>query len=100
MPKSSRFTIGEKIDALLLEIIEATYTAKYTSRERKIPYLQKASSKLDIAKLFLQIAWEAEAIENNRYIPISQELDEIGRMLGAWLQKTISQPVAPSNSGK
>jgi hypothetical protein len=91
MPRGSRFTIGEKLDKLFLETIESTYIAYYASGNHKIPPLQKAAAALDLVKLFLRIAWAAEALENNRYILLSQKLDDIGKMLGGWLRKVTSQ---------
>jgi len=35
-------------------------------------------------KFFLQIAWENKLAPNEKYINISQKLEEIGRMLGGW----------------
>jgi hypothetical protein len=46
--------------------------------------LDKTNSRLDILKFFLQIAWENKSIHSERYVEISQKLEEIGRMLGGW----------------
>ncbi len=40
-------------------------------------------------KFFLQIAWEINAIDKNKYIALSQPLVEIGKMLGGWKKKLI-----------
>lgn len=58
--------------------------AAYSSRERKIETVQKATVKLDALKYFLQIAWEIKAVKNKNYLEIAGELSQIGKMLGGW----------------
>lgn len=90
MQRSSRFTIGEKIDALLLGTIEELFTATYKPANQKLSHLQQAASRLDLAKFFLQLAWEIKILETKRYTIISEQLDEISRMLGGWMRKIIA----------
>jgi len=37
-----------------------------------------------VLKFFLQIAWEIKALENKKYIALSEKLNEVGKMLGGW----------------
>ena len=84
IPKKLRHTLGEKIDSYFLDTIELLFTASYLGKEQKIPYLQKAGNKLDVLKFFLQIAWEIKALDNKKYILLSEQLNEIGKMVGGW----------------
>lgn len=84
LPKSLRYTLVSKIDLLFLEVIENTFAASYLPNQEKLPFLIKSITKLDLAKFFLQIAWETHALDNKKYIALSENLDEIGRMLGGW----------------
>ena len=84
IPKKLRRTLGEKIDSYFLDTIELLITASYLGKEQKLPYLQKAGNKLDILKFFLQIAWEIKALDNKKYILLSEHLNEIGKMVGGW----------------
>ena len=84
IPKKLRHTLGEKIDSYFLDTIELLLTASYLGKEQKLPYLQKAGNKLDILKFFLKIAWEIKAIDNKKYILLSEHLNEIGKMVGGW----------------
>lgn len=99
MPKISRYTIGTKIDNLLLEIIQVLLYASYTKKNEKYASLVKASVKLDTLKLFLRLCYETEALENKRYIRISGPVDEIGRMLGGW-QKSLEKENSQLNLGE
>ena len=86
-PKTLRYTFGEKIDLLFIEIIEYIITASYLLKQEKLPYIKKAIIKLDILKFFVQIAWEIKALNNKKFIELSEKLVEIGRMLGGWRKR-------------
>ncbi len=91
IPKDARYTLGTKIDISLIETIEAIFIAGFLTKEKKLPYVQRAATKLDLTKFFLQIAWEIKALDNKKYILISEQLADIGRMLGGWLRQITSQ---------
>jgi len=59
-------------------------------RESKSAYLNNATKKLDLLKFFLQIAYQIKALDNKKYITLSESLYEIGNMLGGW-QKSLNQ---------
>lgn len=93
LPKSHRYSLGQRIDTLLVETIESVSVASFLVREEKIPYVKVAIRKMDTSKILLMILWEAKSIDNAKYIALSEPLDEIGRMLGGWngqLQKQNS----------
>ena len=81
--------MGAKIDSLFTETLELIYTAGHLPRENKLPYIQKAIGKLDLLKFFLQISWEVKALDNRKYITISEPLNEVGRMLGGWYKQLV-----------
>lgn len=87
LPKTSRYSLGSKIDLLFLEVIETIFLASYSSKTERVIYLQKASLKLDSLKFFLQISWEIKSIDNNKYIKLSEHFNEIGKMLGGWMKQ-------------
>ncbi|MBI2888556.1 MAG: four helix bundle protein [Candidatus Liptonbacteria bacterium] len=91
IPKDVRYTLGAKIDASLVDTIESVLTASFLPRDRKLPLLECAAAKLDLTKFFLQIAWEMRALDNKKYAMLSEELSEVGRMLGGWLRQFTSR---------
>lgn len=87
LPKIHRFTFGSKINALFLELLELIFIASYLPKELKNSQLSKAASKLDLLKFFCQIAWENKLLDNKKYAFLSQELGQIGKMLGGWIRQ-------------
>ena len=94
VPKDFRYSLGTKIDRSLIETAELLFVAQYLSKEQKLPYLQKANTRLDLAKFFLQVLWDVGALDNQKYILLSEKFDEVGRQLGGWIQGMKSKPPA------
>lgn len=84
--KLSRYTLGTKIDTLFTDTLELILYAAYANRTQKFLAVQKASTKLDALKYFLQITWQLKALDHKTYARISAPLEEIGKMLGGWLK--------------
>jgi len=78
--------LGSKIDSLFLETIEQIIRASYSDKMEKLAFLKAASTKLDLLKFFLQLAWEIKSLDNKKYILLSEKLNEIGKMLGGWIK--------------
>jgi hypothetical protein len=101
LPKTPRFTLGQRIDDLFVETIEMLATAAFLPREEKAPFVRAAIRKLDTLKILLSILWETKSLDNKKYIALSVPLEEIGRMVGGWygqLTKPVSSRVEKQNS--
>lgn len=83
-PKKSREVLGQKIEQIILEILELILKASY-SRE-KIISLGNASLKLDFLKVLIRITYETKTIDQKKYLLMEKELQEMGRMLGGWIR--------------
>jgi len=91
LPKPHRYTIGQKIDNLLIESIEAVSTASFLKPAEKLPYVRHAIRKIDTLKILLMILWETKSLDDQKYIALSVKVDEIGRMLGGWHGQILKQ---------
>ena len=94
-PKVYRYNLGGKIENYFLALLENTFITVYLSGERKSAQLSMAILKLDSLKFFLQLAWENKCLSNLKYTTLSENLDEVGRMLGGW--KKGLENKTPSN---
>jgi hypothetical protein len=84
LPKVHRHSLGQRIDNLFGEIIEAISTASFLEPAKKLPYVVFAIKKTDLLKVLLMILWETKSLDDKKYISLSQKIDEVGRMLGGW----------------
>lgn len=62
--------------------------------------MQKAVTKLDLLKFFLHIAWEIKALDNKKFILLSEKLNEIGKMLGGWFRQLNNENPPAGARGK
>jgi len=101
LPKTHRYSLGKRVDDVLVASIEAVSQASFLPREKKLPYVQYAIRKVDTVKIFLLILWETKSLDNKKYITLSVKLDGIGRMLGGWsgqIAKHLQQVQDKQNS--
>jgi len=91
LPKEHRYTLGQKTDRFIVEIIEAISIAVFLKHEEKLPYIRLAIRKTDTLKIFLMILWETKSLNNKKYVLLSERLGEIGRMLGGWNGQILKQ---------
>lgn len=91
MPKQHKFSLGEKIDKIFVEVIDGIVTANFLDPREKQPFVRFAIRKLDMLKVFLMMLWETKSLDNKKYIALSERLNDIGRNLGGWLGKLIKE---------
>lgn len=96
----SSLGIGAKIEQLFLTVLEFTFIAAYLPPEQKIILLNKTIPKLDVLKFFIQLAWEEKLIPMGKYIALSKQLEEIGRMLGGWKKGLLTKTPPPKGGGE
>jgi hypothetical protein len=85
-PKKDKYTLGQKIENLILDVFELIFLAANSRKEEKSNILQKTSLKIDLLKILIRLAKEIRALDIKKYIQLEQELQEIGKMLGGWMR--------------
>ena len=88
VPKQDRYTIWQKCENILIEIVEGLLLASQQSKTEKTPTLEKASVKLNSLRVFIRLMKDVKALDSQRYVLIQTDLDDIGRQLGSWLKST------------
>lgn len=89
-PKSSRFTLGQRIDERFLDLIENSYTAYFCHKDEKEKGITDCIFVLDKLKYLILVAWEAKLISNKHFEEISLILEEAGKMLGGWKRSLLN----------
>lgn len=86
VPKQDRFTVFERCENILLDVIENILKASQTSKQKKLEILEKASVNLNLLRMFVRLLKDIRTIDNKKYIIFEANIDEIGRMLGGWIK--------------
>jgi len=94
IPKKDRFTIGQKTESLLLDVLTLIVTAYHTKEPAlKKDILSKANMSLECAKITIRLAKDVKALEQRWYVDYEGRLQEIGKQLGGWMRQTQNSPV-------
>lgn len=86
--KQDRYTVWQRCENLILEILENILWASQLSAGEKLPVLEKCSLRLNFLRVFFRLCKEIKAIDNGKYTALQAMVDEIGRMLGGWIRST------------
>ena len=87
-PKSEKYSLGQKIENLVLEILEFSLKAAYSYKEEKLIFLKKADAKVNLLKILIRLANEIKALDSKKYLILQEKLQEIGKMIGGWIRYT------------
>jgi hypothetical protein len=100
LPKNHRYTLGQKIDTLFIELLEMVSIASFTRPTEKQHFIEKAVQKADTIKILLMMLWETKSLDNKKYIALSTKLNEVGKMLGGWNGHLKRQNSPDMNRGR
>lgn len=87
-PKSNRYSLGQKCETVLLEILEAVILAGSVPKQDKLSILRKASMKIDVLRVLFTLCKDLKVIDNKKYTALESMAVEIGKMVGGWIKIT------------
>jgi len=88
IPKQDRFTVSERCEQSILDLIENIMRASSQKQPDKMTTLEKASLNLNMLRVFVRLMKDAKSLDGKKYITLENIIDEIGRMLGGWIRST------------
>ena len=83
-PKSQRYLLGDRIETLLLDIMDVIIHAVYT--KNKTTYLKEANLKIEKLRYLIRLAKDLKYLNIKRYEYVSRCLNEIGSEIGGWIK--------------
>jgi hypothetical protein len=86
LPRSQKFTLGDRIQNHLSDLLEILVEAYYLPAAEKRPLLLRANIRLEILRRYFRLGYERGHYNSLRYKDFAERLDEIGRMVGGWLK--------------
>jgi hypothetical protein len=81
-PKSARFALTSRIEALALDVLEDIVEARYT--RGKVEILRRANLRLEKMRVLLRVCHSRRYLATNSFEHAARAIDEAGRMLGGW----------------
>jgi 23S rRNA-intervening sequence protein len=89
-PRSQKFTVGDRIETLALDVLEALIEATYT-RDRA-QHLRRANLGIEKLRFLLRLAADLKLLDRRRYEHAARTLDETGRLIGGWIKAHAAPP--------
>ena len=86
-PKDQKFLLADRIERILLDILEMLIEANYSKQKREI--LIRVNLKLDVLRFMMRIAKDMKYVSLNGYDFFCQSAIEIGKMVGGWLKVSV-----------
>lgn len=95
--KGARYTIGSRIENKFLDLLELSYIAYFTEKERKLEKISECVLCLDTLKFLVSVTWEGKLISNAHCEQVAVKLEEAGKMFGGW-RKNLENPEKKNRS--
>ena len=89
-PRLRRYTLGERIETLLLQVLERLLEAAYRSGRDKTRALQRASQQLNVVRHLWRLSHELSAVPPRAHAHGAERLVQLGRQLGGWQRHTVA----------
>jgi len=84
LPKNHRYTLGEKIQNSLLNLLLLLSDAIYS--KNRFELLKSANKEIEKLRLLTKLLKDLKIISTDNFRFISVSLDEIGKMIGGWIK--------------
>ena len=94
--KADRYTLWQRAENLILDVIEGILLASHLSKPEKLPQLERVSAKLNVLRIFLRLTKDTKLLDLKKCLLLQEIVDEIGRMLGGWMKSVKEQNNSPS----
>ena len=81
-PRRQKFLLGDRIQTVALEVLEALIEATYT--RQRAAHLALANLGVEKLRFLFRLAHDLRYLDPRRYEHAARCLDEVGRKAGAW----------------
>ena len=81
-PRSHRFVLGDRMERLVLDVLELLIEAVYTREKRDM--LRRAGIQIEKLRYLVRASKDLQFLSVQQYEFVSRQIDEVGRMVGGW----------------
>ena len=99
LPKSHRFTFGQRLDNLTLDALALVVRALYSPPAAKLPLLVELNLQLELLRVLWRLVHDQRWISAQQLLFVNERIDEIGRMTGGWLRQLEGKAVVTKPPG-
>jgi hypothetical protein len=85
LPRSHKFTLGDRITNLALDTLDLLVQAVYT--RRKLELLKQANLNLERLRYMIRLCYDLKLFSLKGYEYVSREINEVGKQVGGWIKQ-------------
>jgi len=89
LPRVRRFTLGERIENGLLDVLEGFTDAAYS--RAKAETLRRANLRLDRVRHLWRLCHELQALPTRQYGHGARRLEDLGKQIGGWYRDAMGR---------
>lgn len=87
-PRAQRFVITQRLSDAALDLLERLVEANSFTGAARLEQLRAADAELGKLRLYLRLVFRWDWLTADQYEFVSQNVAEIGRLLGGWMRQT------------
>jgi hypothetical protein len=84
-PRAHRFTLGERMESAVLDVLEQLVEAQYTAR--KLELLRQVNRRLERLRFLVRLAKDLQVLGQRRYEHACERLHDVGSLVGGWIRQ-------------
>jgi len=88
-PRSQKFLIADRIETVLLDILDLLIEAAYSKKKSKL--LRSANLKLEQLRYLIRLSKDLKFLSLKNYELCARSIDAIGTSIGGWLKYTTRE---------
>ena len=88
-PRSHRFTLGDRLERRLYDLLDLLLRAKY-ARDRDT-LLKDANMALELLRFQFRLAKDLQCLSVESYGYASRAVNEVGQLVGGWIKRSASR---------
>ena len=89
MERTYRYTLGERVQKELTELMLNIYRANST--REKVEHIRKARENVVVVRLLFRVAHDSKQIGLKMFVVISEQIESISKQLTAWEKSTMKR---------
>lgn len=95
LPRTEKYSIGTEYKQSMYSTLEEILYIPKTEEKKRLYYLNKIDSKLDVQRIMLRIMYKSRWIDSHKFEVAMDKIYEIGKILGGLIKYYVKNNQKP-----
>lgn len=88
LPRSHRYTVGQKIEETLIDALRLLVKAQYRKQNERL--LDDANERVDLVRYLVRMMHDLQMMSSEQYGKFCDRLLSVGKQIGGWRKTSLS----------